>query len=268
MTGKPLTYWDYVKLDTIQSLQSERQTDCYDEVMFIAVHQHFEFWFAQVIRDLREIIRRFRLTPPEVTSSTALLHRCNTEFALATQGFEVMKTLTRESFLAFRGALQHTSGLQSVQLTVIELLVGRTAEQLYHHLIAGPGMRDFLAQYGGPDGLLAQTLREVEQTGNLRQNYDRIVPVTAADQLFALQKELVVLDHQLVDWRRRHAETAARVLGRDFSESAGTVGNTHSCRDNLDIGKRHTQRYFADLDAKVGASVTTSPDIPPQETTP
>jgi tryptophan 2,3-dioxygenase len=94
MTSTPLTYWDYVKLDTIQSLQSGRQTDCYDEVMFIAVHQHFEFWFAQVIRDLREIIRRFRLTPPEVASGTALLHRCNVEFALATQGFEVMPSGT------------------------------------------------------------------------------------------------------------------------------------------------------------------------------
>jgi len=266
MTSTPLTYWDYVKLDTIQALQSGRQTDCYDEVMFIAVHQHFEFWFAQVIRDLREIIRRFRLTPPEVASGTALLHRCNVEFALATRGFEVMKTLTRESFLAFRGALQHTSGLQSVQLTVIELLVGRTAEQLYHHLIAGPGMRDFLAQYGGPDGLLAQVLREVGQTGNLRQNYDRIAPTTAPDQLLALERELVTLDRQLLDWRRHHAETAARVLGRDFSESAGTVGNTHSCRDNLDIGKRHTRRYFADLEAKLASSST--PEMPSQETTP
>ncbi|MGQ9896514.1 MAG: tryptophan 2,3-dioxygenase family protein [Acidobacteriota bacterium] len=266
MTNAPLTYWDYIKLDTLQSLQSERQTDCYDEVMFIAVHQHFEFWFAQVIRDLREIIRRFRLAPPEVTSGTALLHRCNLEFALATQGFEVLKTLTRESFLAFRGALQHTSGLQSVQLTVIELLVGRTAEQLYHHRITGPGMRDFLTKYGGPDGLLAQVLCEVEQTGNLRQNYDRIALAASPTQLLALQRELVTFDRQLFDWRRRHAETAARVLGRDFSESAGTVGNTHSCRDNLDIGKRHTQRYFADLDAVIQPTAALS-NSPSQEST-
>lgn len=213
MTGTPLTYWDYIKLDTIQALQSEHQTDCYDEIMFIAVHQHFEFWFAQVIRDLREIIRRLRLTPPEIASGTALLHRCNIEFRLATQGFEVLKTLPRESFLAFRAALQHASGLQSVQFTIIELLVGRTAEQLYHHLIRGPGMRDFLDKYGGPDSLLARVLREVERTGNLRQNYDRLASFTASDQLSALEQELVTLDRQLFDWRRHHAETAAHVLG-------------------------------------------------------
>jgi tryptophan 2,3-dioxygenase len=253
MTGTPLTYWDYIKLDTIQALQSEHQTDCYDEIMFIAVHQHFEFWFAQVIRDLREIIRRLRLTPPEIASGTALLHRCNIEFRLATQGFEVLKTLPRESFLAFRAALQHASGLQSVQFTIIELLVGRTAEQLYHHLIRGPGMRDFLDKYGGPDSLLARVLREVERTGNLRQNYDRLASFTASDQLSALEQELVTLDRQLFDWRRHHAETAAHVLGGDFSKSAGTVGNLHSCRDNLEIGKRHTQRYFADLEAKLAS---------------
>ncbi|QUW04462.1 hypothetical protein J8C06_11745 [Chloracidobacterium validum] len=248
MTRPALTYWDYVKLDAIHNLQSERQTECYDEVMFIAVHQHFEFWFAQVIRDLREIIRQLTGAPPEVASAAALLHRCNLEFGLATQGFDVMKTLTRESFLAFRGALQHTSGLQSVQLTVIELLVGREAGELYHHRIDGPGMRDFLARYGGPDGLLSAVLAEVRQTGNLRQAYDRVAAVAQPAELAALQRELVTLDRQLADWRRRHAETAAKVLGRDFSESAGTVGNTHSCRDNLEIGKQHTRRYFADLD--------------------
>ncbi|MCS7079901.1 MAG: tryptophan 2,3-dioxygenase family protein [Chloracidobacterium sp.] len=265
MTGSPLTYWDYVKLDAIHDLQSERQTDCYDEVMFIAVHQHFEFWFAQVIRDLREIIRRLNLTPPEIVAATDLLHRCNLEFALAVQGFEVMKTLTRESFLAFRGALQHTSGLQSVQLTVIELLVGRTPDTLYHHLIDGPGMRDFLAKYGGPDGLIAQVIGEVERTGNLRRAYERVAaaPTTDPGQLAALQRELVALDRQLADWRRRHAETAAKVLGRDFSESAGTVGNTRSCRDNLEIGKRHTRRYFADLDPEASTQAT-----PLQETQP
>ncbi len=263
MTGSPLTYWDYVKLDVIHNLQSERQTECYDEVMFIAVHQHFEFWFAQVIRDLRESIRRLNLTPPDLATATALLHRCNVELALATQGFEVMKTLTRESFLAFRGALQHTSGLQSVQLTVIELLVGRTPDTLYHHLIDGPGMRDFLAKYGGPDGLLAQVIRETERTGNLRRAYDRVVgqpPVNPA-HLAALQRELVALDRQLAGWRRRHAETAAKVLGRDFGESAGTVGNTRSCRENLEIGKRHTRRYFADLEAVVGNIPTGDPPM-------
>ncbi|OYT70900.1 MAG: hypothetical protein CFK52_09755 [Chloracidobacterium sp. CP2_5A] len=268
MTSVPLTYWDYVKLDDIRNLQSERQTECYDEVMFIAVHQHFEFWFAQVIRDIREIIRRLSLTPPEIAAATDLLHRCNIEFALATQGFEVMKTLARESFLAFRGALQHTSGLQSAQLTVIELLVGRPPDTLYHHLIDGPGMRDFLAQYGGPDGLIAQVIREVERTGTLRRAYERInerinermtaAPPTAPALLSRLQRELVALDRQLADWRRRHAETAAKVLGRDYGESAGTVGNARSCRDNLEIGKRHTQRYFADLDPESGAQATPS----------
>jgi tryptophan 2,3-dioxygenase len=244
-----LTYWDYIKLDVIHDLQSNVQTDNYDEVMFIAVHQHFELWFAQSIRDLTEVIRRLAPPHPDLAGGVALLVRVNRAFACAVQGFEVMKTLSRESFLSFRDALRGTSGLQSAQLTVIELLVGRRADEMYQASIAGPGMDAFLEKYCGENGLLTRVAAERAQEGTLRDAYDRLAadPNVAPALLDAFKRELIQLDDHLAGWRPRHYEMAATVLGPDFTGSAGTVGNHLSCHDNLTTGMRKTHRYFADL---------------------
>lgn len=244
-----LTYWNYIKLDAIHDLQSNAQTDCFDEPMFIAVHQHFELWFAQVIRNLDEVIRRLMDASPAVASAAFLMERVNREFELATRGFEVMKTLSREQFMAFRGALGVTSGLQSAHLTVIELLVGRRADEMYHAEIAGPGMNDFQEKYGGENGLLATVARDRQTRGTLRSAWDRVafdqsIPDLEVEEL---KRQIVRFDDQLFSWRKHHYEMAAKVLEKDFTDSSGTVGNQNSCKDNLRIGLTHTHRYFEDL---------------------
>ncbi len=244
-----LTYWNYIKLDVIHDLQSNAQTDCFDEPMFIAVHQHFELWFAQVIRNLDEVIRRLMDDAPAVTSAAFLMERVNREFELATQGFEVMKTLSREQFTAFRGALGVTSGLQSAHLTVIELLVGRRADEMYHAEIAGPGMVDFQEKYGGENGLLATVARDRRARGTLRAAWDRVASDRSIPNLEVkeLKRQIIRFDDQLYSWRKHHFEMAAKVLEKDFTDSTGTVGNQHSCKDNLKIGLANTHRYFEDL---------------------
>ncbi|MBX7220603.1 MAG: hypothetical protein K1Y36_11705 [Blastocatellia bacterium] len=251
--SSPLTYWDYIKLDVIHDLQTNVQTDHYDEVMFIAIHQHFELWFAQVMRNLDEVIRRLTNDPPDIRAGTALMIRVNCEFALATQGFEVMKTLARESFLAFRGALQGTSGLQSAQLTIIELLTGRREDEMYHEKISGSGMEEFMSKYYGPQGVLPRIARERLHKGTLRSAYDHVTaqPGIAPEDVRALQQQLVHFDEQLAGWRPKHYEAAATVLGRDFTETAGTVGNHQSCHENLTTAMSLTHRYFEDVAAQL-----------------
>lgn len=248
MTNR-FTYWDYVKLDQIQNLQSNVQTDKYDEVMFIAIHQHFELWFSQIIRNLKEVIRHLMSDPPQVASAAQLMVRVNREFTCATYGFEVMKTLSRESFLSFRDALQGTSGLQSAQLTIIELLTGRKAEEMYHQKIAGTGMQEFMERYYGPKGLLPRIAAERVEAGTLRSAYDRIAvrsDVFPSD-LETLKVELVNFDEQLHGWRALHYEAAATVLGPEFTSTSGTVGNQKSCHENLTTGMHLTHKYFEDL---------------------
>lgn len=244
-----INYWDYIKLDELHRLQSNTQTDKYDEVMFIAIHQHFELWFFQIIRNLDEVIRRLQASPPEVVAATALMNRVNQEFICATQGFEVMKTLSRESFLSFRDALRGASGLQSAQLTIIELLTGRHGDEMYHELVSGSGMQDFLAKYRGPDGILTRIAQERLGKGTLRTAYDHVAsyPDIKLEELEPLKAEIARFDEQLFGWRKLHYEAAATVLGPEFTSTSGTVGNQHSCSENLKTGMEHTRRYFDDL---------------------
>ena len=52
------TYWDYLQIDTLLGLQGGLAGDesglSADELLFIIVHQSYELWFKQVLRELKE----------------------------------------------------------------------------------------------------------------------------------------------------------------------------------------------------------------------
>ena len=48
-------YGDYLLLPELLSLQGENRNVSPDEMHFIIVHQTFELWFKQVIRELTEV---------------------------------------------------------------------------------------------------------------------------------------------------------------------------------------------------------------------
>ena len=49
------TYGDYLQLPALLELQGEERGVSPDEMHFIIVHQTFELWFKQVIRELTEV---------------------------------------------------------------------------------------------------------------------------------------------------------------------------------------------------------------------
>ncbi len=49
------TYADYLNLHPLLDLQGEDREISSDEMHFIIVHQTFELWFKQVIRELSEV---------------------------------------------------------------------------------------------------------------------------------------------------------------------------------------------------------------------
>ena len=49
-----LTYWDYIHLDTLLSLQTPK-TGFKDELIFIAYHQHTELFFKLVLWEIDQI---------------------------------------------------------------------------------------------------------------------------------------------------------------------------------------------------------------------
>ncbi|MEW7289763.1 tryptophan 2,3-dioxygenase family protein [Aquimarina sp. 2304DJ70-9] len=115
---KYLTYWDYIHLDTLLSLQIPR-THFPDEEIFITYHQITELYFKLIIHELKQIIDDKLQT---AKFFTAKLDRVNRYFRVLINSFDVMiKGMDRDQFLKYRMSLLPASGFQSVQFRLIEI---------------------------------------------------------------------------------------------------------------------------------------------------
>lgn len=113
-----LTYWDYIHLDTLLSLQMPR-THFPDEEIFIMYHQITELYFKLIIHELKQIIDD-KLQQAEFF--TLKLDRINRYFRVLINSFDVMiKGMDKDQFLQYRMSLLPASGFQSVQFRMIEI---------------------------------------------------------------------------------------------------------------------------------------------------
>jgi tryptophan 2,3-dioxygenase len=113
-----LTYWDYIHLDTLLSLQSPK-TPFPDEEIFIMYHQITELYFKLSLHECKQIAEHKNLT---VDFFTARVKRINAYFNALTTSFEVMVNgMEKEQFLKFRMSLLPASGFQSGQYRMIEI---------------------------------------------------------------------------------------------------------------------------------------------------
>ncbi|WP_080054721.1 tryptophan 2,3-dioxygenase family protein [Spirosoma aerolatum] len=114
-----LTYWDYIHLETLLSLQNPK-TAYPDELIFVTYHQITELYFKLVRHEIAQIAHAEPLT---TSFFTARMQRVNRYFKLLEESFEVMiMGMEREQFLKFRMALLPSSGFQSVQFREIEIV--------------------------------------------------------------------------------------------------------------------------------------------------
>lgn len=113
-----LSYWDYISVDTLLSLQ-KTNTHFPDEMIFITYHQITELYFKLIIHEQKQIIETTTLTSAYFVEK---LNRINRYFRILIDSFDVMiKGMEREQFLKFRMALLPASGFQSAQFRMIEL---------------------------------------------------------------------------------------------------------------------------------------------------
>jgi tryptophan 2,3-dioxygenase len=113
-----LTYWEYIHLDTLLSLQTPR-TQFPDEKVFIGYHQITELYFQLILHELDQISAKAE--PDEIFFATRL-DRVIRYFRHLTDSFEIMVDgLDKEQFLKFRMALLPSSGFQSGQYRLIEI---------------------------------------------------------------------------------------------------------------------------------------------------
>jgi tryptophan 2,3-dioxygenase len=113
-----LTYWDYIQLDTLLSLQNPK-TQFPDEKIFIVYHQITELYFNLILWEIEQIAYHESLTEKFFVER---MNRVITYFQQLENSFGVMVNgMEREQFLKFRMSLLPASGFQSAQYRLIEI---------------------------------------------------------------------------------------------------------------------------------------------------
>lgn len=240
-----LTYWDYIHVDTLLSLQNPK-TNFPDEKIFIIYHQITELYFKlclnefEQLNDKREVDLKFFLS--RVT-------RINNYFENLVRSFEIMVAgMEQEQFLKFRMSLLPASGFQSAQYRQIEIcatdfirLVSKdhrskfsqssTISEMFEFIYWKAGATELatgkktltLEQFEKKYSTLLIHLAEEKQSTNLWQIYKKL---PLEDQ----QNPKVIASLKLLDvnvnvnWPLSHYKSAVRYLQKDPEDIKATGG--------------------------------------------
>jgi tryptophan 2,3-dioxygenase len=239
-----LTYWDYIHLDTLLSLQSPK-TPFPDEEIFIMYHQITELYFKLVLHECKQITEKQPLT---ADFFTARIKRINRYFEALTQSFEIMVDgMEKEQFLHFRMSLLPASGFQSGQYRMIEIyatdfinLVARDKREELRSATIEEQFEYLYWKFGATElstGKKTLTLRQFEKKyaksfielgkANTRINFNALLQQLQYNEQStkALEDELRRLDVNVnVNWPLSHYKSAVRYLDRKPDEIKATGG--------------------------------------------
>lgn len=247
LLSKPLSYWDYIRLDTLLSLQHTR-TEYADEKVFILYHQAIELFLNLLLHELEQILSSD--TAEEGWLLDKMNRVCNYADILNTT-FKVMNEgMDYDQYNAFRLALAPASGFQSVQYRLVEILC-TTPHQLLH--------RDFrdkpvdtsdpalfydklywreagIDRKSGQPGMMLKAfdarykekLLETFRTRSGRTLYDKARKLEQEGRLSeALKEKLRRLDYIYnMVWPLTHLQTAEKYLA-DRGEVKTSTGASH-----------------------------------------
>ena len=241
------TYWDYIRLDTLLSLQVP-STEFPDEMIFIGYHQITELYFKLIIHEQNQIIENEHLTGAYFHEKAV---RINRYFKILINSFEVMiKGMEREQFLKFRMSLLPASGFQSAQFRMIEFYstdllnlvhpsvrsrfresgIDNTNEDLYENIYWKKGGIDM---YTGEKTLTLKQFEkrytprflriaaEVKNT-NLNQRFNSLPDEEKSPKLL---ETLRSLDQNVnINWKLMHTGAAHRYLRKEGHAVQATGG--------------------------------------------
>lgn len=239
-----LTYWDYIHLDTLLSLQSPK-TPFPDEEIFIMYHQITELYFKLVLHECRQIAEHENLTSEFFT---ARVKRINAYFNALTTSFELMVNgMEKEQFLKFRMSLLPASGFQSGQYRMIEIsatdftqLVDKSKREELKNATIDTKFEFLYWKFGATElasGKQTLTLKQFikkyatqflalakeREHSNFSALYHKLL--SQGDDVSALAEELRKLDLYVnVEWPLAHYKSAVRYLEKDPIDIAATGG--------------------------------------------
>lgn len=237
-----LTYWEYINLDVLLSLQQPK-TSFHDEKIFIIYHQITELYFKLIISEMEQISIQ---EPINDEFFRTRLERINMYFDHLISSFAMMwKGMEREQFLKFRMSLLPSSGFQSAQYREIELMAADAfnlvalknreehdyhspADDLFEHLYWQQGaielatgektltLKNFEIKYGKK----LKEIIELYRRKNLWQKY-----IDCADKTDGLKEAMKQFDLKAnVFWPLAHYKSAVRYLQKDPVDIAATGG--------------------------------------------
>ncbi len=240
-----LTYWDYIHLDTLLSLQVPR-THFPDEEIFIMYHQITELYFKLILHEQKQIVDDKSQNPAFFTEK---VNRINNYYKALISSFGIMvRGMEREQFLQYRMALLPASGFQSAQYRMIEIYATGLENLVHHterpHFSESNSIEELYENIYWKKG--ATDLATGEKTLTLKQFEYRYTPrfIRTAKQLKgntiyhkylnlplesqhnkALIEALKIMDvNANVNWPLVHMGSAHRYLNKEDQEIEATGG--------------------------------------------
>lgn len=255
-----VTYWDYVNVDKLLTLQNPK-TDFPDELIFIIYHQITELYFKLSLHELEQVSNNGKIILKNGHDQgwneklnkdffVARLTRVNRYFEALTHSFAIMVDgMEKEQFLNYRMALLPASGFQSAQYRMIEMcstdiinLVDKEVrhefenknegiEKMFEHIYWKQGATELAT------GKKTLTLKQfekkyTEQFVALAKNYEhkniwkKYKSLSAEDQQKPeVRQALRQLDVNVnVNWPLVHYKSAARYLSSSNDDVPATGG--------------------------------------------
>ena len=236
-----LTYWDYIHLDTLLSLQNPK-TQFPDEKVFIVYHQITELYFNLVLWEMDQLTSRADL---DEAFFTARLDRMIRYFENLCASFDIMSEgMEREQFLAFRMSLLPASGFQSAQYRLIELrstdtinLVDPVSRPALTAASLPEQMEKLYWRSGATElasGKKTLTLRQFEE--KYMKNFLQVAQAHAGNNLLRIYEQKFQGRQEVirrlrefdalanVHWPLSHMKSAARYLKKDPEDIKATGG--------------------------------------------
>jgi len=255
-----LTYWDYIQVDTLLTLQNPK-TDFPDEKIFIMYHQITELYFKLSLHELEQIGNNGHIVLPNGHDMGWKEHldpdffaeritRINRYFESLTKSFEIMVDgMEKEQFLRYRMALLPASGFQSAQYRKIEIcatdffnlidkdvrasFAGKNAsiEEMFENIYWNKGATELatgkktltLKQFEKKYSAEFIALAKEYETKNMWAKYKSLSEKDQKNiKLINALKELDV--NVNINWPLMHYKSAVRYLQQNTEDIAATGG--------------------------------------------
>ena len=246
-----LSYWDYINLDTLLSLQKPK-TDFPDENIFITYHQITELYFKLILNELEQISNNGRdvldsgedrgwKKKLDIDFFIKRIKRVIRYFEILVSSFDVMiDGMSKDEFLKFRMALLPGSGFQSIQFRLIEIC-STEVKNLFKGKEAEHSILDNLYwQYGATElktKIKTYTLTQFNKKYKslLISKIDEQKKINIYKKFSSLKKDskkIQILKDLLkkydllvnVHWKLAHYKSAVKYLNKDNSNIVATGG--------------------------------------------